>query len=92
MFIKERLVYIYIYTHYTDVAVVYNIIFPIFCAISLIIRAENLIFCNFRWKQSVFIPTPEPYFQTLYSDCHGDFKVGLVSIILQYTYIIVMDS
>lgn len=31
----------------------------------------------YRWKQSAFIPTPEPYFHTLYSDCQGDFKVSL---------------
>ncbi|XP_029977755.1 interleukin-21 receptor-like isoform X2 [Sphaeramia orbicularis] len=31
-----------------------------------------------RWRQRVFIPTPEPYFQTLYSDCHGDFKSWVV--------------
>ncbi|XP_034563334.1 interleukin-9 receptor isoform X2 [Notolabrus celidotus] len=28
-----------------------------------------------KWRQSSFIPTPAPYFHTLYSDCHGDFKI-----------------
>ncbi|RVE59668.1 hypothetical protein OJAV_G00190620 [Oryzias javanicus] len=27
-----------------------------------------------RWRQNSFIPTPAPYFQTLYTDCQGDFK------------------
>lgn len=28
-----------------------------------------------RWRKTAFIPTPAPYFHTLYSDCQGDFKV-----------------
>uniref|UniRef100_A0A3B3ZMI5 Fibronectin type-III domain-containing protein n=1 Tax=Periophthalmus magnuspinnatus TaxID=409849 RepID=A0A3B3ZMI5_9GOBI len=32
-----------------------------------------------RWKLKTFIPTPEPYFHTLYTDCHGDFKVGFAA-------------
>lgn len=32
-----------------------------------------------KWKQSAFIPTPAPYFDTLYSDCHGDFKSWVVT-------------
>uniref|UniRef100_A0A3P9J4G7 Fibronectin type-III domain-containing protein n=1 Tax=Oryzias latipes TaxID=8090 RepID=A0A3P9J4G7_ORYLA len=27
-----------------------------------------------KWRQNSFIPTPAPYFQTLYTDCQGDFK------------------
>ncbi|XP_051273984.1 interleukin-21 receptor [Dicentrarchus labrax] len=32
-----------------------------------------------KWRQSTFIPTPAPYFHTLYSDCHGDFKSWVVT-------------
>ncbi|KAE8284357.1 Interleukin-9 receptor [Larimichthys crocea] len=32
-----------------------------------------------RWKQRAFIPTPAPYFQTLYSDCQGDFKSWVIT-------------
>ncbi|XP_030611143.1 interleukin-21 receptor [Archocentrus centrarchus] len=32
-----------------------------------------------KWKQNVFIPTPAPYFHTLYSDCQGDFKSWVVT-------------
>ncbi|XP_028264055.1 interleukin-21 receptor [Parambassis ranga] len=32
-----------------------------------------------RWKQSAFIPTPAPYFHTLYTDCQGDFKSWVVT-------------
>lgn len=32
-----------------------------------------------RWRQSAFIPTPAPYFRTLYSDCQGDFKSWVVT-------------
>ncbi|XP_049419413.1 interleukin-21 receptor [Epinephelus fuscoguttatus] len=32
-----------------------------------------------KWKQSAFIPTPAPYFNTLYSDCNGDFKSWVVT-------------
>lgn len=31
-----------------------------------------------KWRQEVFIPTPEPYFHTLYQDCHGDFKSWVI--------------
>ncbi|XP_014828941.1 PREDICTED: interleukin-21 receptor-like [Poecilia mexicana] len=27
-----------------------------------------------KWKRSTFIPTPAPYFHSLYKDCQGDFK------------------
>ncbi|XP_057682508.1 interleukin-21 receptor [Corythoichthys intestinalis] len=27
-----------------------------------------------KWRQGDFIPTPAPYFQNLYAECHGDFK------------------
>ncbi|XP_078147065.1 interleukin-21 receptor [Centroberyx gerrardi] len=32
-----------------------------------------------KWRQSAFIPTPAPYFQSLYSDCQGDFKSWVVT-------------
>ncbi|XP_026206882.1 interleukin-21 receptor isoform X2 [Anabas testudineus] len=32
-----------------------------------------------KWKQNVFIPTPAPYFHTLYSNCQGDFKSWVVT-------------
>ncbi|KAM3592358.1 uncharacterized protein V6R79_017144 [Siganus canaliculatus] len=32
-----------------------------------------------KWKQRSFIPTPAPYFHTLYSDCQGDFKSWVVT-------------
>ncbi|XP_071318645.1 interleukin-21 receptor [Trachinotus anak] len=32
-----------------------------------------------KWRQSAFIPTPAPYFQTLYSDCQGDFKSWVIT-------------
>lgn len=41
-----------------------------------------LLFCYApikRWRQSAFIPTPAPYFHTLYSDCKGDFKSWVVT-------------
>ncbi|XP_051927334.1 interleukin-21 receptor isoform X2 [Hippocampus zosterae] len=28
-----------------------------------------------KWRQSAFVPTPAPYFQSLYTNCHGDFKI-----------------
>ncbi|XP_068439777.1 uncharacterized protein [Clinocottus analis] len=41
-----------------------------------------LLFCYVpvnKWRKHVFIPTPEPYFHTLYSDCQGDFKSWVVT-------------
>ncbi|XP_023150032.2 uncharacterized protein LOC111584916 isoform X1 [Amphiprion ocellaris] len=32
-----------------------------------------------KWKQSAFIPNPAPYFDTLYTDCQGDFKSWVVT-------------
>uniref|UniRef100_A0A3Q3MLW4 Interleukin-21 receptor-like n=1 Tax=Labrus bergylta TaxID=56723 RepID=A0A3Q3MLW4_9LABR len=32
-----------------------------------------------KWKQNAFIPTPAPYFHTLYHDCQGDFKSWVVT-------------
>ncbi|XP_041818851.1 interleukin-21 receptor [Chelmon rostratus] len=32
-----------------------------------------------KWRKSAFIPTPAPYFHTLYSDCQGDFKSWVVT-------------
>ncbi|MEQ2271308.1 hypothetical protein XENORESO_002411 [Xenotaenia resolanae] len=31
------------------------------------------------WEHSTFIPTPAPYFHTLYKDCQGDFKSWVVT-------------
>ncbi|XP_030256963.1 interleukin-21 receptor [Sparus aurata] len=31
-----------------------------------------------KWRQNAFIPTPAPYFSSLYSDCQGDFKSWVV--------------
>ncbi|KAM8730719.1 interleukin-21 receptor [Acanthopagrus schlegelii] len=31
-----------------------------------------------KWRQNAFIPTPAPYFSSLYSDCRGDFKSWVV--------------
>ncbi|XP_077407420.1 interleukin-21 receptor [Vanacampus margaritifer] len=36
-----------------------------------------LILCSAllkRWRRGAFVPTPAPYFQSLYGECHGDFK------------------
>uniref|UniRef100_A0A8C6UI15 Fibronectin type-III domain-containing protein n=1 Tax=Neogobius melanostomus TaxID=47308 RepID=A0A8C6UI15_9GOBI len=43
----------------------------------LILVCVLLLFSCCRWKQ-VYIPTPEPYFHTLYTDCHGDFKSWVI--------------
>lgn len=32
-----------------------------------------------KWRQGAFIPTPAPYFHTLYTDCQGDFKSWVVT-------------
>ncbi|KAM9837497.1 interleukin-21 receptor isoform 1-T1 [Aulostomus maculatus] len=43
------------------------------CVVALLL----VIFCYAqvkKWRKSAFIPTPAPYFQTLYSECQGDFK------------------
>ncbi|KAF3704544.1 Interleukin-21 receptor [Channa argus] len=32
-----------------------------------------------KWRQKSFIPTPAPYFHTLYSDCQGDFKSWVIT-------------
>lgn len=32
-----------------------------------------------KWRHNTFIPTPAPYFQTLYKDCQGDFKNWVVT-------------
>uniref|UniRef100_UPI0037E74849 interleukin-21 receptor n=1 Tax=Semicossyphus pulcher TaxID=241346 RepID=UPI0037E74849 len=32
-----------------------------------------------KWRQGSFIPTPAPYFHTLYHDCQGDFKSWVVT-------------
>ncbi|XP_034049847.1 interleukin-21 receptor [Thalassophryne amazonica] len=31
-----------------------------------------------KWRKRDFIPTPTPYFQSLYSDCQGDFRKWVV--------------
>ncbi|KAM9336625.1 interleukin-21 receptor [Symphorus nematophorus] len=32
-----------------------------------------------KWRRGTFIPTPAPYFDTLYNDCQGDFKSWVVT-------------
>ncbi|XP_056153001.1 interleukin-9 receptor [Lampris incognitus] len=32
-----------------------------------------------KLRKNILIPTPAPYFQSLYSDCHGDFKTWVVT-------------
>ncbi|XP_041829488.1 interleukin-21 receptor [Melanotaenia boesemani] len=32
-----------------------------------------------KWRQGTFIPTPAPYFHTLYTDCKGDFKSWVIT-------------
>uniref|UniRef100_A0A8D3CR22 Uncharacterized protein n=1 Tax=Scophthalmus maximus TaxID=52904 RepID=A0A8D3CR22_SCOMX len=32
-----------------------------------------------KWRPSSFIPSPAPYFHTLYSDCQGDFKSWVIT-------------
>ncbi|KAG7226343.1 hypothetical protein INR49_013754 [Caranx melampygus] len=32
-----------------------------------------------KWRQGAFIPTPAPYFDTLYSHCQGDFKSWVIT-------------
>ncbi|XP_038157014.1 interleukin-21 receptor [Cyprinodon tularosa] len=32
-----------------------------------------------KWRRGTFIPTPAPYFQSLYKDCQGDFKSWVVT-------------
>ncbi|KAK7919752.1 hypothetical protein WMY93_011036 [Mugilogobius chulae] len=36
------------------------------------------IYWRTLWRQNIFIPTPEPYFHTLYTNYHGDFKSWVV--------------
>ncbi|KAG7507825.1 interleukin-21 receptor-like [Solea senegalensis] len=48
-------------------------VFVPLCVLAIVI----LLLCYVpvkKWKQSASIPTPAPYFHTLYSDCQGDFK------------------
>ncbi|XP_042253551.1 interleukin-21 receptor [Thunnus maccoyii] len=54
-----------------------KVFIPIFVIVPLI-----LLLCYARikkWRQNAFIPTPAPYFHTLYSDCQGDFKSWVVT-------------
>ncbi|CAN9508553.1 unnamed protein product [Ophioblennius macclurei] len=32
-----------------------------------------------KWRQNIFIPTPAPYFDSLYRECQGDFKSWVVA-------------
>lgn len=41
---------------------------------------------NQRWRRSAYIPTPAPYFYTLYNDYHGDFKVNVAVNITKAAY------
>ncbi|XP_053197711.1 interleukin-21 receptor isoform X2 [Scomber japonicus] len=54
-----------------------KMIIPLFVIVPLIVL---LCYAPIKkWRQGNFIPTPAPYFQTLYSDCHGDFKSWVVT-------------
>ncbi|XP_029954185.1 interleukin-21 receptor [Salarias fasciatus] len=48
----------------------------VFIPLSVIVLLVLLLGCApvKKWRRSVFIPTPAPYFDTLYSECKGDFK------------------
>ncbi|MEQ2240546.1 hypothetical protein ILYODFUR_016160 [Ilyodon furcidens] len=57
---------------------IYNLpmVFVILCAVMVL-----LLVCYGsarKWEHSTFIPTPAPYFHTLYKDCQGDFKSWVV--------------
>lgn len=46
------------------------------------VLAPLLLLCTAyvkMWRKTAFIPTPAPYFHTLYSDCQGDFKSWVVA-------------
>ncbi|KAK5850682.1 hypothetical protein PBY51_001540 [Eleginops maclovinus] len=54
-----------------------KVLIPLFVVVPF-----TLIFCWSpikKWKQGVFIPTPAPYFHTLYNECQGDFKSWVVT-------------
>ncbi|CDQ58707.1 unnamed protein product [Oncorhynchus mykiss] len=53
-----------------------------FTAILCVLVPVLLILCYItivRLKKSTFIPTPAPYFQSLYADCEGDFRSWVVT-------------
>ncbi|KAM4715255.1 interleukin-21 receptor [Anableps anableps] len=48
------------------------VVFSVLCAMVVLVL---ICFSSVKkWRRSTFIPTPAPYFHTLYKDCHGDFK------------------
>ncbi|XP_028423239.1 interleukin-21 receptor isoform X1 [Perca flavescens] len=53
-----------------------KVLVPLFMMVTFI-----LLFCYapFKCRKSAFIPTPAPYFDTLYRDCQGDFKSWVVT-------------
>ncbi|XP_034716867.1 interleukin-21 receptor isoform X1 [Etheostoma cragini] len=52
-----------------------KVLIPLFGMVAVI-----FLFCYapFKWQQSAFIPTPAPYFNTMYRDYQGDFKKWVV--------------
>ncbi|XP_061564220.1 interleukin-21 receptor [Cololabis saira] len=50
--------------------------------VALCVLVTLLLLCYVplkKWRHSTFIPTPAPYFHTLYSHCQGDFKSWVVT-------------
>ncbi|KAM6951007.1 interleukin-21 receptor [Aplochiton taeniatus] len=54
----------------------WRLITPLCVLIPLLIC---LVCFPIKLRKHIFIPTPEPYFQSLYSDYHGDFKSWVVT-------------
>lgn len=53
-----------------------RIFIPLGVAVTLIVLCGYTLLK--KWRPSTFIPTPAPYFQTLYRDCQGDFKSWVI--------------
>ncbi|CAG5908385.1 unnamed protein product [Menidia menidia] len=54
------------------------VVFAVLCVVAILVS----LFCYVsvkKWRQITFIPTPAPYFHTLYTDCQGDFKSWVVT-------------
>ncbi|KAM6897504.1 interleukin-21 receptor [Xenentodon cancila] len=51
----------------------------VFIALCVVVTLVLLCYVPVKkWRHSTFIPTPAPYFHTLYSHCQGDFKASLI--------------
>ncbi|XP_031147214.1 interleukin-21 receptor isoform X2 [Sander lucioperca] len=53
-----------------------KMLIPLFVMVLFVLLS---CYAPFKWRQSAFIPTPAPYFDTLYRDCQGDFKSWVVT-------------